>query len=87
MSRKVSNELTNPDAARPRAGLHHGPGALLLASTLLLPVAAGAAIFTVSSTNDSGAGSLRKAITDAEAAAGADEIRFNLGASCSTTGR
>lgn len=41
-------------------------------------VAAPNAIFTVTNTNDFGAGSLRQAITDANASAGADEIRFNI---------
>jgi trimeric autotransporter adhesin len=36
------------------------------------------AIFTVTNTNDSGAGSLRQAILNANAAGGADEIRFNI---------
>lgn len=39
-----------------------------------------AATFTVSNTNDSGAGSLRQAILDANAAAGADTIAFNIAA-------
>jgi len=38
--------------------------------------ALGATTFSVSNLNDSGAGSLRQAITDAEAAAGADDIEF-----------
>ena len=38
-----------------------------------------AATFTVSTLNDSGAGSLRQAITDANASAGADTIVFNAG--------
>ncbi len=37
-----------------------------------------AATFTVTNTNNSGAGSLRQAITDAETAAGADNITFNI---------
>lgn len=37
-----------------------------------------AATFTVTSTNDSGAGSLRQIITDANAAAGADAIQFQI---------
>ncbi|MDX2214476.1 MAG: DUF4347 domain-containing protein [Oculatellaceae cyanobacterium bins.114] len=36
------------------------------------------AIFTVTNTNDTGTGSLRQAILDANAAGGADEIRFNI---------
>jgi parallel beta-helix repeat protein len=48
---------------------------------LLLPLAASslaAATFTVTNTNDSGAGSLRKAIDDANANPGHDTIAFNI---------
>jgi hypothetical protein len=46
---------------------------------LLLKVgSSGAATFTVTNTNDSGAGSLRQAITDANNTAGADTITFNI---------
>jgi len=45
---------------------------------VLAPLAAPAATFTVTSVNDSGAGSLRQAILDANAAAGADAIGFNI---------
>ncbi len=38
------------------------------------------ATFTVANTNDAGLGSLRQAIIDANAAAGADTIAFNIGA-------
>ncbi|HYR27206.1 MAG TPA: Calx-beta domain-containing protein, partial [Thermoanaerobaculia bacterium] len=48
----------------------------LLGSLLALPAAA--ATFTVTSTNDSGAGSLRQAILDANGNAGADQINFNI---------
>ena len=41
-------------------------------------LAANAATFTVINTNDSGAGSFRQAIIDANAAAGADDIAFNI---------
>lgn len=44
----------------------------------ILPQSAGAATFTVTNTNDSGPGSLRQAILDAEASAGPDDIQFNL---------
>ncbi len=49
-------------------------GALMLAAT---PV--DAAQFTVTNNNDSGAGSLRQAVLDANATAGADEIGFDEG--------
>ena len=48
-------------------------GALILAAN-----AAFAATFTVSNTNDSGPGSLRQAILDANAAPGADTIAFDI---------
>lgn len=45
---------------------------------LLLPTVLSAATFTVTNTSDSGAGSLRQAITDANAAGGADEIEITV---------
>lgn len=45
----------------------------------LLAGAAHAAVFTVTNTNDSGAGSLRQAILDANAAGGDDDISFASG--------
>jgi len=51
---------------------------LTLASCALLTGAAHAAPFTVSSLNDAGGGSLRQAITDANAAASADTITFSV---------
>jgi uncharacterized repeat protein (TIGR01451 family) len=50
----------------------------------MLPLAAGAATFTVTVTNDSGAGSLRQAILDANAAGGADTIAFNISSGTKT---
>jgi parallel beta-helix repeat protein len=44
-----------------------------------------ATILTVTNTNDSGAGSLRQAILDANAAPNANEIRFNIPGSCPRT--
>ena len=41
--------------------------------------ATNAATYTVTNTNDTGAGSLRQAVLDANAAAGADVISFNIG--------
>ena len=43
-----------------------------------MPISANAATFTVSNTNDTGAGSLRQAMLDANAAAGADTIIFTV---------
>ena len=45
---------------------------------LVLPVAGRAANFTVTNTNDSGAGSLRQAMLDANAAGGNNSISFNI---------
>lgn len=57
-------------------------GTLLVAgvgTTIALAPAAGAATFSVTNLNDSGPGSLRQAIGDANAAAGADTIEFATG--------
>lgn len=48
------------------------------ACSLLWPATAQAATFTVTNTNDSGAGSLRQAILDANNTAGVDTINFNI---------
>ena len=50
----------------------------LLVCALLVSTPLAAATFTVTNTSDSGAGSLRQAILDAEAAPGADTIHFNI---------
>ena len=55
-----------------------GTGAGALAAALLASPA-GAATFTVTNLNDAGAGSLRQALLDANAAAGADVIDFAVG--------
>ncbi len=52
--------------------------ALLSALILSRAAAAGGATFTVANTNDSGPGSLRQAILDANATSGADTIVFNI---------
>jgi hypothetical protein len=57
---------------------------LLLASAIAITLASGianATTFTVTNTTDSGPGSLRQAITDANTTAGADTINFNIPAS------
>jgi hypothetical protein len=55
-------------------------GSILFVSAILGVVAqpSSAATFSVTSTGDAGAGSLRQAILDANAAAGADTIEFNI---------
>ncbi len=53
--------------------------ALLCVAALATAASVVAATFTVTNTSDSGAGSLRQAILDANAAAGADTIVFNIG--------
>ncbi len=52
--------------------------AILLMLFLLIPAVLAAATFTVTNTNDAGAGSLRQAILDANAAVGADNISFAI---------
>ncbi|MEJ5238198.1 MAG: hypothetical protein WHT82_07550, partial [Limisphaera sp.] len=44
----------------------------------LIPATLSAAVFTVTTTADSGPGSLRQAILDAEATPGPDTVRFQL---------
>ena len=51
----------------------------LLSADALAPRARAAASFAVTNTNDSGPGSLRQAITDANANPGADTITFQIG--------
>ncbi|MET0620628.1 MAG: right-handed parallel beta-helix repeat-containing protein [Thermoanaerobaculia bacterium] len=53
-------------------------GCITLAALFLAPGGAGAATFTVTSTADSGAGSLRQAILDANGNPGADTIAFAI---------
>ena len=50
----------------------------LALSAFFSPGFLGAAIFTVTNTADSGAGSLRQAILDANAAGGPDDIHFAI---------
>jgi hypothetical protein len=50
----------------------------LLCAISLSAISLSAATFTVTSTADSGAGTLRQAIIDANAAAGADTINFSI---------
>ncbi len=54
---------------------------LLHAAAAVLAAPLAAATFTVTNTNDSGAGSLRQAILDANANAGQDTIAFNIAGS------
>ena len=52
---------------------------LILGFFAFVAKAAPAMVFTVGNTNDSGSGSLRQAILDANASAGADAIKFSVG--------
>src|SRR6266536_2707186 len=54
------------------------PRAVLLLVGLASVTASSAATFTVTNTSDSGPGSLRQAILDANAASGTDTIAFNI---------
>lgn len=56
----------------------HRPAAFVLVVLLLATSSANAATFTVSNTLDSGPGSLRQALLDANAAPGLDTIAFNI---------
>ncbi len=56
-----------------------------VAALSLLAASASAATFTVSNTNDAGAGSLRQAIIDANAAGGTDSIVFTTAADSTIT--
>lgn len=65
----------NTKQAKPAERLGYLGMALFVGSLLMTPVdKAEAATFTVSNTNDSGAGSLRQAILDANGSAGADVV-------------
>ena len=63
-------------------GKHGAQEGLFLGATLVVALAAApfaaAATFTVTTTADTGAGSLRQAILDANAAAGPDTIQFSV---------
>lgn len=80
LSRQQRRALERERSGGARKGAGTASGALL---TLGVALAAGqpaqAATFNVSNLGDSGAGSLRQAIEDANAAAGADTITFQAG--------
>lgn len=61
------------------------PGSAFLLALILASGAATAATFTVSNLNDSGPGSLRQAVLDANAAPGADDVVFAPGVSGTIT--
>ncbi|MGE5276297.1 MAG: right-handed parallel beta-helix repeat-containing protein [Acidobacteriota bacterium] len=71
-----------PGGCRLRAAARLGRSVLLAAAAFAAgPGHLRGAIFTVTNTNDSGLGSLRQAILSANAAPGADTIRFNIAGS------
>src|SRR5690348_17869034 len=57
-----------------------------LVAFLAAASAAGAATFTVTNTGDSGTGSLRQAILDANANPGLDTIAFDITSGCAASG-
>ncbi|HWW62325.1 MAG TPA: right-handed parallel beta-helix repeat-containing protein, partial [Thermoanaerobaculia bacterium] len=71
-SRRKISKQPGPQPFRPSSAIGIGVAALAAAP-------ASAATFTVSSLNDSGAGTLRQAIVDANTAAGPDVITFQAG--------
>ena len=79
LSAQLSTQLSTKLLGRKAAGKNAAAAPVKVA-----PAAPMFATFTVTNTNDSGAGSLRQAITDANANAGADVIDFNLGAGTPT---
>lgn len=70
--------LARCNVRRHRAVLHHVMNRLLPIAAIFFALTASGATFTVTTTADSGSGSLRDAITAANAAPGADSIRFEL---------
>src|SRR5262249_42358883 len=81
-SRAGSVRWRGAEIARPQRGRVPAAGArvgLLVGLFLVLSASAQAATFTVTTLNDSGVGSLRQAILDANATAGADTITFSSG--------
>lgn len=76
MSRPLSRAVL---ASRPPSRCRRFRVGLLCAGlSFLLPAMAEAATYTVTTTNDSGIGSLRQAMLDANATGGADTIAFNI---------
>ena len=69
---------------RPRRFLHLLQFMMVLVFGITFSTRAGAATFTVTNTGDSGAGSLRQAIVDANALAGTDLIDFSIGTGVQT---
>jgi predicted outer membrane repeat protein len=65
-----------PMTAQPFFSKHRLASALLAAGVTVVALPSHAAIFTVSNTNDAGVGSLRQALLDANAAAGADTVNI-----------
>jgi len=71
---KVNRVESDPSPIRKRLSRAARFSALLVA--VVSPLSA--STLTVTNTNDTGAGSLRQAMTDANASAGADDIHFNI---------
>src|SRR6266536_6436230 len=67
-----------PFLMRKHLGLRLPQGVVVLAGLVFLSHTVGGATFTVTNTIDSGPGSLRQAILDANAASGTDAIEFQI---------
>jgi len=76
MNYRTSLKLTDIESCNARAWCNRF--IVFIGIILLAVVSAHANTFTVINTNDSGAGSLRQAILDANAHAGSDQISFNI---------
>lgn len=73
--RRLSRRIEHRRATAAKRTIVAGAG-VSLGVTLVTGASAEAATFTVTNLNDSGAGSLRQAILDANATAGADQVTF-----------
>ena len=81
----MANEVSTARARIPQAPVRLTPLAAALGLAFGIAPAAFAATFTVTNTNDSGVGSLRQAVIDANTAAGADTIVFQAGVAGTVT--
>lgn len=79
LTRQQRRALEKAHTGKVRKGAAAASGAAVALGALAAAVPAAAATFNVTNLDDNGAGSLRQAIEDANAAAGADTITFQAG--------